>query len=210
MRRPLIILSACLLLATPTACGGETEGADDDPSAASDDGDGKYTIGGRTRPAWIETLQLVTESLSLTSTGGDLRQASKLALTASELAAEHPHLLGYTELTLGFAELRRGKVESFERLMVRGLGRVTPDARHTEVALMAAEQSVRRGRLDPSRAVLGLWRKRLEEAGEIKLAQLIEDKAREHLERVRGKRTKEKTKTKVEEPPDSFPIVLPN
>ena len=170
----------------------------------------KYTIGGRIRPAWVETLKLVTESLSLTTSGKELHRASKLALAASELAAEHPHLLGYTELTLAFTELRLGKIESFERLMVRGLGRVPPDARHTEVALMAAEQSVRRGRLDPSRVMLGLWRKRLDKAGEKELTEKVDKRADEHLQRIRGKPEKKAEKPKFEAPPSDFPIVLPN
>jgi hypothetical protein len=212
MNQPLVIALLSALLLWPAGCGGdaeESDGASASESAEDSDEDSdKYTIGGRTRPAWIETLQLVTESLSLTTSEPDLRRASNLALAASELAAEHPHLLGYAELTLAFAELRRGKIENFERLMVRGLGRVPADAKHTELAIMAAEQSVRRGRLDPSRVVLGLWVRRLEEAGETKLAKQVEDKAREHLERVRGKRTEEKVK--LEKPPEDFPIVLPN
>ena len=96
--------------------------------------------------------------------------------------------------------------------MVRGLGRIPTDAKHTEMAIMAAEQSVRRGRLDPSRQMLGLWRKRLAEAGEDALAKKVEDTARKHLDRVRGKRKgeEEKKPPKVQAPPSDFPIVLPH
>jgi hypothetical protein len=204
-----IVMLPLLLLAAPGCGAGGEESAGE--AEASDDGDdNKYAIGGRVRPAWIETLMLVTESMSLTATGGDLQRAAKLALAASELAAEHPLLLGYTELTLAFVELRRGKVAAFERLMVRGLGRVPADAKHTDVALLAAEQSVRRGRLDPSRAMLGLWRRRLEQAGEAELAEKIEAKAREHLGRIRGKDKNELKGNPLKPPPDDFPIVLPN
>lgn len=212
MKMRLSPLIAALLLALLPGCaegqaGTATEGAE--PAEATSSGDTKYAIGGRVRPAWVETLKLVTESLSLTTTGNDLHRASKLALAATELAAENPNLLGYAELTLAFSELRRGKIESFERLAVRGLGRIPPDAKHTELALLAAEQSVRRGRLDPSRIILGLWRKRLDKAGEKALAEKVESIAAEHLERVRGKKKTKKTKT-IEPPPSDFPIVLPN
>ena len=210
MHKCLIILLISMPLTWPAGCGGETETANPEAEASESEGDDKYTIGGRVRPAWLETLSLVTESLSLVSQDTELKRASKLALAASDLAAEHPLLLGYTELTLAFVELRRGKIEKFERLMVRGLARVPVDSEHTKVALMAAEQSVRRGRLDPSRVLLGLWRKRLDEAGEKELAKQVEDKAAEHLARVRGKAPPKEEKPKIEAPPDHFPIVLPN
>ncbi len=178
--------------------------------ADSEEEDTKYVLGGKVRPAWIETLKLVNESLDLTLKGKDHHRAVKLALAAVDLAADHPLLLGYMELTVAFAELRRGKAASFERLMVRGLGRVPTNEHHTEIAILAAEQSVRRGRLDPSRQILGLWRKRLAAAGEDKLAQKVEDVARSHLERVRGKPDAPNMKHKFETPPDDFPIVLPN
>ena len=209
IRQPRVLLACAIVFSL--GCGESGAGGEETAEATRSSGSDKYTIGGKVRPAWVETLKLVTESLSLTATGQDLHRASKLALAAAELAAEHPKLLGYTELTLAFSELRRGKIESFERLMVRGLGRVPADEKNTEVALLAAEQSVRRGRLDPSRVMLGLWRKRLDKAGEEALAKKVDERAMEHLERVRGKKTKQKKhEEKLEAPPEDFPIVLPN
>lgn len=194
------------------AAGEEKEAAPEDEDEASEStasGDDKYVLGGKVRPAWVETLVLANESWSLSLTGTDAERATKLALAAVDLAADYPLLLGYSELTIAFAELRRGKLASFERLMVRGLGRVPVDKRHTEIALMAAEQSVKRGRLDPSRMMLSVWRKRLVAAGEDELATQVEDKAMEHLERVRGKRKDAPKKDPViEEPPADFPIIL--
>ena len=213
MLRSILVAALSVLLAPSIGCEESANTAADTPVEESKDkiaDDDKYVIGGSSRPAWLETLNLANESLGLSIKGTDFERATKLALAAVDLAADYPLLLGYSELTIAFAELRRGKIESFERLMVRGLGRVPTDARHTELAIMAAEQSVRRGRIDPSRMMLSLWRKRLDKAGEEKLVKLVEDTAREQLERVRGKKEEaKKKKIFVEAPPEDFPIVLP-
>jgi len=214
---PAAVVTLALVFApgcedTPDAAsaeGGEAS-AEGDEATGEATGDDKYVLGGKTRPAWLETLVLANKSWELSLSGTDFERAAKLALMAVDLAEGHPELLGYCELTIAFAELRRGKLAHFERLMVRGLGRIPVDEKHTEIALLAAEQSVKRGRIDPSRQMLGLWRKRLVEAGEDALAQKVEAKAEEHLERVRGKSEDEPADKKIEfgEPPADFPIIL--
>ena len=105
---PAAMLSLVLII--PPACddaadGGQAEPQEEAPAAEAT-GDDKYVLGGKARPAWLETLVLANESWSLSLTGTDAERAIKLALAAVDLAADHPLLLGYSELTIAFAELQ--------------------------------------------------------------------------------------------------------